>query len=747
VFHSPSIARFDLVPDAALTQSARGGGTIWHAGRHVVRFIADCELEPGWYRMQLGVRTPDRIAVRKRAELFADFGTGPTKLDEFEWNRELNEDLSFRLPSRATQFQLTLRHCTGEFTLSRFEVGRTSRARTISRALKLKWKLLRSYNCLWPVVSRGGKLLASGRLHEFGQKLLRGIPDSRTMRIEVKRAEEVAAMWWRRRAISSEQLTALKTVADEIANPEPIAVLLPVDPMRIDHACQSILSVFRQVYPHWELFVVSTNRETTEKLSAMLAWDCRAIHIAPPAGEGLVWTTTTALSQTRSNRIVVLPPNWELSEDALLRFAQTDAESVISEAPSSELSRFVPAILPCSTLTKNLPNWSNPTVTGLVQWSSQAIPLDAYRLPEQLLMPLDGSRSITTRLRNSTSTSPLVLAGDIRGISGWDHVNFAILKGLSSAGVPLQHHTASYVLPELLPPQLQFEKTHRTTTQPQLAMSPPFLLSRFSIDSQTAVFTMWESDRLDAKEVEVLNRSRVVIVPSQWGADCFRDSGVRVPIEVVPLGYDPLIFSPIGQRPQLCTFGTAGALSAGGLRKNVRRVIELFQTAFPHEADVRLRVKITPDCPPLEIEHDSRVELLRASLPYPELAAWNHSLTAYVNASFAEGFGFHLLEAMACGVPLISPHYSGLTEFFDSQTGYCVPHRIVEAKNAIYSGSWADPDDDAIRDAMRRVYHNRAESDQFAAQAAARARRFTWRDTGRKLLQVLKRHGLLEASR
>ena len=88
--------------------------------------------------------------------------------------------------------------------------------------------------------------------------------------------------------------------------------------------------------------------------------------------------------------------------------------------------------------------------------------------------------------------------------------------------------------------------------------------------------------------VQAINRAGLVIVPSQWGAECFRSSGVTVPIEVVPLGCDPLVFHPRDEPPEVCTFGTAAALFAGGVRKNTNLLIDWFQRAFPDEDDVRL---------------------------------------------------------------------------------------------------------------------------------------------------------------
>src|SRR5205823_2378748 len=138
------------------------------------------------------------------------------------------------------------------------------------------------------------------------------------------------------------------------------------------------------------------------------------------------------------------------------------------------------------------------------------------------------------------------------------------------------------------------------------------------------------------------------------------------------------------------TFGTAGALDEGGLRKNVRRVIDLFGRAFPTAPGVRLRVKITPASPTVDTHADPRIDVIRSSLTPHELADWYRSLTAFVNGSFGEGFGLHLLEAMACGRPLISTTFGGPGEFFDADVGYPVGYRLVEARNAIYRGRWAD---------------------------------------------------------
>jgi glycosyltransferase involved in cell wall biosynthesis len=346
---------------------------------------------------------------------------------------------------------------------------------------------------------------------------------------------------------------------------------------------------------------------------------------------------------------------------------------------------------------------------------------------------------------------PLFLAGHVLGLGGYDHLVLNILKGLTHAGINVCRDRRSCFRKQLVPVELRPTELRRRPHNVRLAVAPPHLLKRYRPDHRTAAFTMWETDTLPPGSVRQLNRCGLVLVPSAWGRRCFRANGVRVPIEVVPLGYDPATFCPVSESPAVgrgrptTTFGTAGALDEGGLRKNVQRVIDLFQREFPTDPRVRLRVKITPNSPRVETRGDARVEVLDTHLSPTELADWYRSLSVFVNASAGEGFGLHLLEAMACGVPLISSRFGGVGAFFDARSGYEVRWRPAVAQNAIYEGAWSDPDDGDIRSAMRQVYRDGETARLAGVAAAERAKQFRWDDTARRLVIALIRHGFIRS--
>lgn len=339
------------------------------------------------------------------------------------------------------------------------------------------------------------------------------------------------------------------------------------------------------------------------------------------------------------------------------------------------------------------------------------------------------------------SDSTIYITGSIVGISGYDNLVYEIVRGLKSLDTDVRINRQSNVNYSICPSYFKDIHLPRPLDAWEIIITPPCMIDRIGPTKKSVVFTMWETDHLEPLWVKQLNMAAFVIVPSQWSVDNFKRCGVNVPIYKVPLGYDPLIFNPSPVYPTECVFGTAAALTAGGLRKNTNHIISLFQRAFPSKNDVKLKIKITPSCPFPDC-FDSRIQVIKTFLPPMELADWYRSIVTFVNGSYAEGFGLHLIEAMACGRPVISTMYSAVTEYFDDQVGYMVGHDIVPASGGAYSGHWAKPKDEDIIAQMQRVYNDREEAKDKGEASFLRARNFTWKNAGTQLVKLLQDHGI-----
>jgi len=156
------------------------------------------------------------------------------------------------------------------------------------------------------------------------------------------------------------------------------------------------------------------------------------------------------------------------------------------------------------------------------------------------------------------------------------------------------------------------------------------------------------------------------------------------------------------------------------LRKGARVISEAWRKLNWHDAELVWIGGITP-----ETEHLFKIPItglrLESGRPHPQLAELYRSCDAFVLPSFEEGLARVMLEAAACGLPLIATPNTGVETFFTpgGHEGWLIPVNNV----------------DALCEALIEARANRERTFLLGQQASKRsAAGFSWDDYGRQTL-------------
>lgn len=248
-------------------------------------------------------------------------------------------------------------------------------------------------------------------------------------------------------------------------------------------------------------------------------------------------------------------------------------------------------------------------------------------------------------------------------------------------------------------------------------------------------------------------------MPSDWGREVLVAHGIaEEKIRVVPAGVDPRIFFPNPVAHERFVFLIVGKYEK---RKSIDEAIQAFVLEFPRDRyhDVEFCIKADhlnfPDrIAALRARHggDARLRFVSGLLSDQQMAVLYNQADAFVFPTKAEGFGLPCVEAMACGLPVITTPYSAQQVFLKHVGGlfYPVSFDLARLEDPDYEhfygaeyqgtpyGRWAVPQLQSIRAGMRAVYEDRTAWRQRAMQASVKIRQtFSWDEIGRCAVDVL----------
>lgn len=245
---------------------------------------------------------------------------------------------------------------------------------------------------------------------------------------------------------------------------------------------------------------------------------------------------------------------------------------------------------------------------------------------------------------------------------------------------------------------------------------------------------------------------------SRYLLQSYRQSGIpSEKICVLSHGVDPEIFHPQASKaklPQSKNFRFLQTSFPWIHEKGFDLTIKAFSQAFTSNDDVSLILRI----PRLNKDDRSKalLELVNAACQKPlcpeihlleedvfphERGGYYTACDAYVHPLRAEGFAMTLLEAMACGLPVIATAWSGPADYLNDWNSFPIAHgrpQPLYDKNREIQAYHVEPNLDHLIELMQYVFNNRDEAKEVG-QVASRdvANQWTWKHAAQKLVKFL----------
>ena len=214
------------------------------------------------------------------------------------------------------------------------------------------------------------------------------------------------------------------------------------------------------------------------------------------------------------------------------------------------------------------------------------------------------------------------------------------------------------------------------------------------------------------KRIQEIESATGWLVPSSFLATTLREADISPGrIRIVPYGVNHDIF--VQQHTEETTDKEFTIIFAGHITqlKGITYLLDAVKAIRYPSVRVVLCTPSTIDWNILKLYNDLNIQV-QIALPQSELARLFNQADLLVFPSLADGFGHVVLEAMSCGLPVITTHNTcGPDVLIDGEHGFIVPIRSHEA----------------IAEKVSWALDNRSKLKAMGHAAAQQARQFTWK--------------------
>lgn len=218
-------------------------------------------------------------------------------------------------------------------------------------------------------------------------------------------------------------------------------------------------------------------------------------------------------------------------------------------------------------------------------------------------------------------------------------------------------------------------------------------------------YTMMETQGLHREFIDRCNKfASEIWVPCKFYVDVFRNSGIIKPTFLMPLGVNHQIYTPDAIPPNL----RYEEMPSGKIVEelpNGFRFISLFGWSYRKGPDVlcrsflsefsgvedahlviysrymggsgepqkeHVRAEIRQYYSEIQNEFPGKIYYCGDSIPIQDLPGCFASANCFIFCSRGEGFGLPVIEAGACGIPVISSYNTAMTQYLDDDVAFLV---------------------------------------------------------------------------
>jgi len=223
------------------------------------------------------------------------------------------------------------------------------------------------------------------------------------------------------------------------------------------------------------------------------------------------------------------------------------------------------------------------------------------------------------------------------------------------------------------------------------------------------------SEKIIKKELMEYDESECIIVPSKFVSDTFLSEGIdKNKIVTIPLGVDIKKFRKVKKTDDVFRVVFVGNLS---IQKGVHHLLEAVSGLDLDNFELVLIGKIFDDIRPFLKKYAGFYRHV-GHVQHSELYKQYSNSSVFVLPSIQDGFGMVVLEAMACGLPVIISNNTG-APVMDRKDGFIVPTGNAES----------------IRKKIEYLHESPKARDRMAKNAQKHAKLYTWDKYGERVVK------------